>query len=619
MSRRLSRGSDRIDLFARLGALFLGLPWVLGGAGCAADYRDEAFGVLDLEPLFDEPSAFSDGNGVPDEVEAQTGFEGGDRAEYNDFGPIVDIVNGFGEPIAARVNPMYVFYNRRGQPLFAPPVRELRSANDRLNGGLDVESPNPKDFCATAGADPEGCRALNEGQRARPYGVRFREKLVDPLRGVADYQRPVVDVSPADRTGALAVYTGLWEVIEVIVPDNYKADNVKQKTTLDSALAAGDFTARSTGLVIDCPIVDERTVVPQGVSDRSEIRPLVEIWYRRKLTFCYLAHGWRTLGRGDGTRLEAGSPERLETFDVSRFVAGQGAAQESVLVVPVRKAYTPVLRTEDNLTGFVVTPFGNQIIADGRPRNSPADPPGYTPIRWMWRVLVEGVFEPDSIRSVAEVDAGDLFGQVRPTGLTKNLPLRGVLADCSFPRLPPTGSPCGDPKVFADSNNTVVTGKGDPVCEAKQLECNPRTCSCDAPTVGYGQACGGGRTRCSEEENEYAEMGLKCFPPQNGFCYLSCDLEKTNTREKQNLGREPKDFVDSRCGERPGYSCYRIDRSARRGICLKFCDEDLVDDAAQCAAPADAKTGGDNIGEGQVCVNFGIPICSWPEGYQVAN
>ena len=586
-------------------------------AACDEKYHDDAFGVLELDRGGEGRARAAS---VPDSIDAQKGWEKGQQAEYYDFGPVTTFVSGeTGFPTAARANAMYFFFTKDGRPLMSPPLREKRDGTDHIRGGHDVRNVNPKDFCAAIGSDQVGCNALNIEARRRPYADRFREFVADPLRGGSrDYQRPIVDVTPADNDADL--YTGLWEVMAVYVPDDYDPDAVKHKKTLDRAIEAGDFRLESTNKVINCPLLDERTAVPTGVTDRATFHPLIEVWYRRKLSFCFLANGWQTLGKPSGDRYTAAQikAEGMDTFDVSRTSVGSGKAEKQILVVPVGKAYEPNVFFSNNKNGFSETRIGNQVLATGQP-----GVPGYTPIRWMWDVIVQGEFVRDAFKDEGQLDADQLY----PRSVVHNLATRGVAVPCSLPRIlqsvPGRGDveqcgvqvddPLGRPKKVIDSSN-------DPACTKLGLECNRDTCFCDNPPVGFGQRCGSSIARCSEEADEISEKGYTCFPSRLGFCYVGCDPREKNSLGKQNEGREPQDFVDSRCGSRRGYSCFSV---GARGICLKFCDENILDTETYKQCKTDAEITNPvtemketvDLGQGQMCQNFGVQICSWPDDF----
>ncbi len=614
----------------------LGLGLIVGATGCSEEFSDDAFGVLDLTSVYDKnklPGGDPSVTALPDQIGPQAGFLDGERAEYYDFGAVPTIGDPrTGEPKAALVQPMYFFFRPDGVPLFSTPVRLTRDGSDVMPGGKRVLSPNPKDFCPV-GADPVACAQLNAAQKKRPYPLRQRDYLSDPLRGgSADYQRPIVNVSP-ENTAVNNPYTGLWEVIEVTVPDGYDPDAIKHAGTLQRALDSKKFKKRTTGKVINCPIVDERTYVPRGVTDRPVFRPIIELWYRRKLTFCFLANGWETLGGTTGQLLYGptnggagvvvnSDSDRVDTFDVSRIVVGQDATEQTKLVVPVSKMVIPAIYTDDQ-TGAApnITRLPDNILSRGRPRHFPNDGFGYSPIRWMWDLRVYPDYKIEGIKSLDDVDPGHT-SPWRPT-VVKNSPLRGTFLPCSYPRKKIQTGPgssvdrCGkfvpNPENPDNENDMIQDPKGDPACTPLGLECNKDTCYCDAPFVGYGQPCGPGIAQCSSEKDGLSDLGSSCFA---GFCYRRC--RGLNLRAMENMGKKPTEFVDTRCGELSGYRCF-----LGVEVCLKNCDLNLSDamdpsraDSKQCAAPVKVGMETRDIGDGQTCLDAGsVQVCAWPDNY----
>jgi len=119
-----------------------------------------------------------------------------------------------------------------------------------------------------------------------------RAELFDSDRGTSSYQRPIINVLLDD-----ASYNGLWEVVEITVNDSeYKVDDVKSEDKLEEGLDDGRLTARHTGFVINCPVVDERTAVLPSANNTTVPRPRIEVWYRTKLGNCFLANGWESIG-----------------------------------------------------------------------------------------------------------------------------------------------------------------------------------------------------------------------------------------------------------------------------------------------------------------------------------
>jgi hypothetical protein len=605
-------------------------------SGCGEDFSDEAFGVLDLAPIYgDAASRVDPTEGVPQEILVSGGFLNGDSAEYYDFGMVAFKSDANGTPLAASVRPMYFFFGSDDAPLFSPPVREARDVGDVMRGGRQVLNPNPRDFCADvplAERAQNPCTERNRLEKLKPYPTRLRDLLIDPVRGSADYQRPIVDVTPADLRPGASQYTGFWEIVEITAPRGYQPDSIKHADTLRRAIADGKFKQRRTGKVIDCPMLDERTYVVTGVTDRPIPRPRIELWYRRKLASCYLMHGWETLGNDQRQLFFANSDnDRVDTFDVDRLSVGEGTRAASELQVPLSRAYVPTIYTYDGIGNPPdLTYVADNLLTDAKPRHFRSDPPGYSPIRWMFNLPsppdYEGPYEYQSkaLKSVSQVDQTIVLPQ-RSRGasgglVVKNLGLRGTFAKCGYPELTDrlneyTGEhPCG--RLLPNPDNPaqqIVDSKGDPKCNALGLECNKFSCNCDLPFVGYGQVCGPASAQCGFEKDPLSDQGFFCFPPWGGFCHLRCDARADkNLYVDENMGKKPTEFIDSRCKELPGYQCLAL--GSRLGICLKFCDQN-IDDLNQCSAvtPVDSKP--TDIGVGQTCQDWGVQVCTWPENY----
>jgi hypothetical protein len=594
--------------------------------GCKEQFSDDAFGVVDLSSVFDGGSPTNPAAGLPTQIAPTIGFVDGQQVEYYDFGVIPaqrDMTTG--RPTAVEVRPMYFFYNPAGQPLFAAPVRDRRDGTDWMRGGKNVLNPNPKDFCAGVPADKQKtdpCTRQNDAEKLRPYPLRQRDPLVDDNRHVADYQRPIVDVTPANQ--GLQPYTGFWEIVEITAPGDYEPDAIKHESTLERAIASGKFQRRNTGKVIDCPILDERTVVLPGVTDRLTPRPRVELWYRRRLTFCYLVSGWETLGvaplpgsSSDDKRqlLFANSPDQqVDTFDVAHVTVGEGVSQQSRILVPVGRGYVPTVQTVvPGSTGDpIVTRLSGNLLTRGLPKHHPNDPSGYTPVRWMWDLLVEMDYLPGGLTSVETLDPGQTMPRDVPDMVVRNIPVRGVAIPCSLPAVM-TGAAkvCGRPMLngagapVTDSNGVPqVDATNDPACTKSGLECNKDTCFCDAPFVGYGQSCGPGVAQCNPSGDERWEFGYTCVFAQGGFCYLGCKPTMMNTQN--NMGKKPSEFRDDRCKGIPGLYCYDYNG----GVCLHLCDPNVTE-GNQCAS----QLAGAEIGDGQTCQDVGAQVCIWPDSY----
>jgi hypothetical protein len=594
----------------------------LAATGCKEEFSDDAFGVLDLSSVYDGGTRTDPARGLPTQISPTIGFIDGEQVEYYDFGVVPAQVDGAsGKPIAVVVQPMYFFFTAKGYPLFSSPVRETRDGTDWMKGGKNTLDPNPKDFCAGVPMDKQKtdpCFRKNMEEKKKPYPVRERDPLPDRIRKVPDYQRPIVDVSPADL-GGVGTYTGFWEIWEVTAPDDYEPDAIKHVDTLRSAVNSGKFSQRRTQKVINCPIIDERTQVLRGVTDRPTPHPRIELWYKRKMTYCFLANGWETMGNDKGELLFSNSDDlRVDTFDVARLNIGEGKVKQTRLVVPVGLAYAPAIFTSDSSAAAPnVTRVVDNLLTRAVPRRHLGDAGGYTPIRWMWDVVVEQDYQQGALTSVDAVDATQSQPQnafAQPfVPVVRNVPVRGLATRCSLP--PVEGrSPqvCGNviPNP-ADPLMPTIDARGDKTCTSLGLECNKDTCFCDAPFVGFGQACGAGIAQCNPEKDALSETGYGCFPAFGGFCYLACNPSTANTRAADNMGKKANQLRDSRCKDVPGMVCLNYNGG---GLCLKLCDLNITV-GNQCTANVPVEDMSQDIGANQTCQDYGLEICSWPDTY----
>ena len=365
--------------------------------GCADTLSDDEFGGVDLQPFF-----FDTASGlVPSHYTPREGYHDAVVSTFYSFGTVAVQqgtatpkqqeeygIGAIATPATAYLNPMYFFFDSDGNPMFSVPVRELKTGQSTMRGGVGLRNPNP---AADAGKDIA-------------YPLRKRNFLVDPNRRVADYQRPIIDTMIEDaRTTPYAQwrYSGLWEVIKVKAPSGYKPDSIKSWKTLLNGIDSGDFEIKGTEMGIDCPLIDARTLVVPHVTvyKKGEVRvpqPLVEVWYRKKLVDCFMVHGWESIGRTEMSRDMDGNDKfvlykwsqdssRLATFDVDSKITGTGASERRQIVSPVGRIFAPTIRgvNKDLLMFDSLT-----VTAGAMPRRNPGDPRGYRPLRWLWAIDV---------------------------------------------------------------------------------------------------------------------------------------------------------------------------------------------------------------------------------------
>jgi len=610
----------------RSGPLLLVVVCAATAVGCKEEFSDDAVGVVDLSATFDGGVRTNPARGLPTQIGPGFGFVAGKQAEFYDFGVVpTQVDTATGKPTAVRVQPMYFFFSPKGYPLFSASARETRDGTDWIRGGKNTLNPNPKDFCAGVPLDQQKtnpCYARVLQERKRPYPLRERDPLVDGNRHVADYQRPIVDFTPAN-INSIPPYTGFWEVIEITAPADYEPDAIKHVNTLDRAVASGKFLRRATQKVINCPIIDERTSVLQGITDRATPHPRIELWYRKKMTFCFLANGWETLGNAAGQLLFGPTGDinsddlRVDTFDVDRISIGEGRLKQTRMVVPVEIGYSPAIFTDDQSGGNpAITRIAGNFLARGVPRHHPNDPGSYTPVRWMWDMVVERDYQSGALTSVDAVDPDNTLPQGAldsTVPMVRNIPMRGTAVACSLPVVPGhTPKLCGKEVDNPDDPpHPLIDARGDPACTASGLECNKNTCFCDAPFVGYGQVCGSGIAQCNPDKDALSDNGYACFPAFGGFCYLGCSPAAPNTHAGDNVGKKVNELLDSRCKELPGYVCLSYNGG---GLCLKLCDLNITE-GNQCTATVPVDTEVRDLGGSQTCQDYGLQICAWPDTY----
>ena len=254
----------------------------------------------------------------------------------------------------------------------------------------------------------------------------------------------------------------------------------------------------------------------------------MEIWYRTKLGSCYLANGWETLGETkveNNRELDPRDPKnlalfpakteanrRIDTFDVIRFAVGEGVNQVLTVVVPAGKIYIPkvtISTMNPAQNNYDLRYFGDDITP-AIPRHYDSDPPGYSPITWLWDVTVpqDPPYASGSFKGLGDVDplatkARDQVNNNSPVW-TRNYPVVGVASPCR------SNADCAgfdwQCNVLPDLDlATADLPPGKNIADLTiEREGGPR---CDIPAVGYGQYCAPGIARCASHVPNSAGTG----------------------------------------------------------------------------------------------------------------
>jgi hypothetical protein len=514
--------------------------------GCGEDeLSDDYYGAIDLTPFYaDGATAANPRAAIPDVMSPVRTWYKGRRAEVYDFG----VTNHrkkrnaagatINEPDIAYVNQMYFFYDGNGFPMFSKPLYdEQRTGGFYMRGGENMLYPTPR-------SPNENNQREVDAHYRTPYSQRPRVPVQDADRGNStSYQRPIIDRLHNDST-----YTGLWEIVTVQATGGYKPDSIKSKKTLDSAIEAGDFRLERTLKVINCPVIEEKTFVsPSPMAVRQErpgqapymlVQPRIELWYRTKLGFCFLANGFETLGEvpfENNKELDPRFPENVrlfksnevrdlgvDTFDVVRYQVGDAAKNQATWVVEARvmKIYTPrTLVARGGTSTSTVRMVADDIIP-AVPKHVPWDAPGYSPIVWLHDIDVPQApaYESGSFKGLEDVDPlkisprdGPVPGSGGTAAWTKNMPVVGVAQTCTNDgQCAYAGQTCNR---FPDLD--VATFDAPPGKNMADLtierEGGPR---CDLPVVKYGEYCAPGLSRCEgwvalDDGNDKALAALK--------------------------------------------------------------------------------------------------------------
>jgi hypothetical protein len=490
--------------------------------GCGEEeFNDEAYGAIDLAPYFyDGSSVAAPTAGLPREIVGTDGWNSGLRAQYYDFG-LVSFSRKrsaagavLAEPDSGRANPMYFFYEKGSKkPIFSRPIYDARTGTFHMRGGKDTLDPNPKP------ADAVDARAYY----GLPYSARARNTVKDPDRSNADdYQRPLIDLLHNN-----ANYSGVWEVVAVLVDSDYEPDSIKSVKTLLAAEAAGKVTIQRTGKAINCPVLDDRTwVVPSNMRFQTkpeafmEVQPRIELWFRTKLGSCFMSNGWETIGEtfAEGDKLKDPRDSAnvglrkydelgIDTFDVIRFDVGVAPNVVKTVAVPVGKHYLPKATVARPVGAAVDVRYVGDDLQVARPRHFDYEPMGYSPLVWLHEITVpqDPPYTGGAYKDLTTADPQRVAA--RSGVFVKNFPVAGIASPCTSE----TGNECeGTPfdlgcNRFPNIELSTADPVGGNIADVTiDREGGPR---CDIKKANFGEYCAPGVSRCeshveggSEEE-----------------------------------------------------------------------------------------------------------------------
>ncbi|MGC4094174.1 MAG: hypothetical protein QM756_40935 [Polyangiaceae bacterium] len=481
-------------------------------AGCSGDtLEDESTGFVDL------------GQGVTRSLAPTRGWTNGTRVEYQDFGSVTvpRKLGTRGEqlrvPDNAPVQPMYFFFDSQGRPLFSKPAFDTRSKLWSMPGGTGARLPSP---IAEPTAEPGRSAYFSNTWQLKP-----RDLYVDGERGSADYQRPVVDALDSG---------GLWEVVEVTVKDSdYSPDFVKSLSTIKSGVDDGKLKLNETGKVINCPMVDDRTVITPSAMYNNIPRPRIEVWFKTKLGSCYLINGWETIGEAVDEAMPTTDPsnlrlfhagvdqdKRVDTFDVVRVTVGVGANEQTAVTVPIAKYYTPTVAiTTGAAVPERITRYNSDSLTTALPRHKQSDPGGYSPIVWLWDLTVpqDPPYVFGSYKDIGNADPLTLVARETDSNVfTRNIAIVGAATKCTSDMNCKFGQTCNTMPDLGIA--TIDAPPGQNIADVViQREGGPR---CDVPATTFGGLCGPGVARCdvqtpagSDNEKALKALGVAVAGP----------------------------------------------------------------------------------------------------------
>jgi hypothetical protein len=161
------------------------------------------------------------------------------------------------------------------------------AAGTLLRRSLDPSLPKPNEPFSLD--DPKFGVAVNGPGNASARCYNLDVRPATPNRYYVFYDRignyrlaqfPVIEKAPGDPG-----YSDFWDIWKVITPDVFRETNsIRDAATVERLLAdpAGGFTAASTGIYLNAPIVPEGTTAGSKAEGRAGRATRLYAWYQGK-------------------------------------------------------------------------------------------------------------------------------------------------------------------------------------------------------------------------------------------------------------------------------------------------------------------------------------------------
>lgn len=204
-------------------------------------------------------------------------------------------------------------------------------------------------------------------------------------------QLRIVDVIPASSS-----YSPFFQIVEVEVEDDYEENDVKSQATLFRR----GHRLTYTDTVVHCPLIasDAERVIGPAAADHD--LPVIELWYRKKRTRCFLLEGGEAL-------VQSG----LAPLVVDAVTVGD----RITYTVPAQDVFVPEVRIFDEeveVPGNLVT---DRLAGDH----------GYSPVCLISEVKVKPSYQVGGFDDLADIDPTLI--ELRSPETYRDYPAIGVL------------------------------------------------------------------------------------------------------------------------------------------------------------------------------------------------